>query len=188
MRVNYTCIYCLFIVLLAFQLASGQNELTNKNDQNILASQSDLRIENLKKQASELFEAYDKVNVDKFVELTDPKSFEKYGGRENFAKMIRHFLELLSEVDEVRHSSVENPSELFEIDNRLYCVVGYKLEGINNFEKSKVVKLSSIVGISSDNGKNWKFVNGLAFDELYPDIANRIQIPDEKRFLNGKEQ
>ena len=188
MRINYYCIYWLFIVFLAFQSASGQNVIADKIIQNISVNQSDLRTENLKKQASEYFEAYDKSDVDRLVELTHPKSFEKDGSRENFAKMMKHFLKLFSEVYEFRSSLVESSSGLFEIDNYLFGVVPYKLEGIRNFEKNKVVKLSSIVGISSDNGKNWKFVNGLAFSELFPDVAKKVQIPNERQFINGKEQ
>ena len=59
-----------------------------------------------------------------------------------------------------------------------------KLEGISNFEKDKVIKLGSIVGISNDNGKSWKFVNGLAFNKLFPDVAGMIPIPNEKSFVN----
>lgn len=130
MRINYSCIYWLFIVLLAFQSASGQNEIADRNTQNILVSQSDTRIENLKKQVSELFEAYDKGNIDIFSGLTYPKVFEKDGGRKNFVQVFKDVVEFNSNANESFHSSVESPSELIEIDNQLFAVTPYKLEAI----------------------------------------------------------
>lgn len=186
MRINYSCIYWVFVVLLAFQSAYGQTEAINKNTQNILANQSDLRMVNLKKQASELSEAYNKGNVDEFIELIHPKMLEKDFSRESFAKILKDVLEFEFGDYENFRSSVESSNELFEIDSQLFSVIPFKLEGTNSM-KNKVVKLSSIVGVSSDNGKSWKFVTG-RFSELFPNTAGRVQIPSERRFVNDKEQ
>ncbi len=180
---NYSYIYLLFIVLLAFQSAYEQNETTDKNTQDTSVIQPDSRIENLKKQAGELFESYDKRDVDKYIKLSHPKNFEEDGNQMNYIELVQYCFERLSEGS----SSIENPSGLFEIDNQLFSVIPYKLKGTNS-EKDKVVKLGSMVGVSDDNGKSWKFVHGLAFNKLFPDVAGMIQIPNEKSFVNGKEQ
>ena len=89
------------------------------------------------KQAKELFEAYDKGDVNKFVELSHPKIYEKEG-REEFFDNVSYVISSLSEVDEPLPSLVQTPSELFEINKQLFCVVPYKLEAIR---KSKKIKL-----------------------------------------------
>lgn len=189
MRINYFCIYWLFIILLAFQSAFGQNEITDKTAENILVARSDSRIENLMKQAKDLFEAYDKGDINKFVELSHPKVYEKEG-REKFFDTVSYVISGLSEGDELPPSSIESPSELFEIDKQVFCVVPYKLEAIRKIKKDKIVALGSMIGISDDGGKSWKFVKGVAFNETFPNVAGMFLIPNpiEKCFVNGVEQ
>lgn len=40
-----------------------------------------------------------------------------------------------------------------------------------------------MIGISNDNGENWKFVSGInqeKFRDVFPKAADKIQIPAEK--------
>jgi hypothetical protein len=188
MRIKYFCIYWVFIALLAFQSAYGQVEITNKTTSDIFR-QPDWRIENLMKQVRELFEAYDKADYAKFVELSHPQIYEKKG----LAKFVNE-LELVISSRLVGYeqlsSTVETPSELFEINKRLFAVVPYKLERVGKVKKDEAVALGSMVGISEDGGKSWRFAKGIAFNEAFPDVASMIPIPNpiEKRFVNGIEQ
>ena len=188
MRINYSCIYWLFIVLLAFQSAAGQNEITDKTTQDISVQQADWRIENLMKQVRELFEAYDKEDCTKFVELSHPNIYKKEGQASFFDK-VRYVIELRSVNSEPLPSTVETPSELFEIYKRIFAVVPYKLNGIDRVKKNKSVALGSMVGISEDGGKSWRFVKGVAFNEAFPDVAGMIPIPNpvEKHLVDGIE-
>lgn len=189
MRKNYSYIYLVLIILLAFQSASGQTETADQTAQNVLVQQSDSRIENLMKQAKELFEAYDNQNFDKLAALTHPKVYEEDGLKglfEEFDYAISHRLETY----ELLPSTVENPGELIEIENQIFVVVPYKLNGIDKAEKDKTVHLGSMVGISEDGGKSWKFAKGAAFNKVFLNIAAMIPIPNpmEKRLVDGLEK
>lgn len=185
MRIKYSWIYYCFIVLLAFQSGFGQNETT----QDISVQQADWRIENLMKQVRELFEAYDKEDCAKFVELSHPNIYKKKG-RAKFFDEVQYVIESGLVSSEPLPSTVETPSELFEIDKRIFAVVPYKLNGINRVKKNKSIALGSMVGISENGGKSWKFVKGVAFNEAFPDAAGMIPIPNpiEKHLVDGIEQ
>lgn len=189
MHIKYSCIYWFFIALLAFQSAYGQDEITDGMTQNISVQQADWRIENLVKQARELFEAYDNADYAKFVELSHPRIYQKKGLAKFFDE-VELVIFSNSTGYEPQPSTVEIPSELFEIDNRLFAVVPYKLEGIRKVTKDKSVALGSMVGISENGGKSWKFIKGVAFNEAFPNVAGMFLIPNpvEKRFVNGIEQ
>ena len=100
---------------------------------------------------------------------------------------MRNLAKKNSEIFESFSSSLENPIQLVKIDKQLFGVVPNKLEGIT-FNKNKVLTLGSVVGISIDEGKNWKFVNGSKFNELFPNAADKVQVPKDKTFVNDKEQ
>jgi hypothetical protein len=189
MSIRYSCIYYVFIVLLAFQSVNGQNEVAEKTVQDFSVQQSDTRIENLKVQAKDFFEAYDKQIFDKFVALSHPKVYEK-DGLKDFFDEFSYAISSRSETCELLPSTIEPPGEIIDIDNQLFCVVPYKLNGISRNTKKKVVSIGSMVGISDDEGKSWKFAKGAAFNKVFLNIAAMIAIPNpmEKRLENDIEQ
>lgn len=188
MNTKYSHIFLFIFVLFAFQIACGQNQsVPDNNNQKTASEKTDWKIDNLKKQASELYAAFDKNDFDKFVELTYPKVIEKVGGRENLISMMKNISDQNPKIFQSFSSSVDNPSQLVEIDNQLFGVVPIKLEG-TTYKNNKIVTLGSVIGISTDNGKTWKFVNGSKFKELFPNAADKVQIPKDMTLGNGKEQ
>ena len=170
-------------------MAKGQTEISDKTTQNVSVKQTDWRIENLMKQVRELFEAYDNEDIVRFVELSHPNTYKKKG-KPSFSDDLRLVLESRSISNEPLPSTVEEPNTIYEIDNRLFAVVPYKLNSIIRNKKDKLVALGSMVGVSEDKGKSWRFVKGVAFEEAFPDVAGTFYIPNpmEKRFVNGIEQ
>jgi len=136
MRIKFSCIYWFLIVLLAFQSAFGQSETADKAAENYSVQQSDSRIENLMKQARELFEAYDQQNFDNYALLTHPKVYEQDGLKGLFEE-FRFAISDRMEAYELLPSTVEAPGELIEIDKQIFCVVPYKLNGISRIKKTK---------------------------------------------------
>ena len=176
-----------FVFLLAFQIACGQTQNVSNPNLDNQAEKVDLRLDKLRNQAAKLYKAFDNNNSDEFTELIHPKIIEKFGSKEKFNSMMKNLAKRNSETFESFASSVEKPLQIFEIDEQLFGVVPYKLEGIT-FEKNKVVTIGSVVGISNDNGENWKFVNGSKFKVLFPNAADQVQIPKDRTFVNDKEQ
>lgn len=189
MRKLYSNIYCFFIVLLAFQSAYGQNKITDSLAQDSSVQQTDWRIVNLVTQAKELFEAYDNCDYVKFVELSHPNIYKEKGS-ENFLEYVRIVTENRFVNYEPLPTTIETPIELFDIDKKLFSVVPYKLNAIGKVKKEKLVALGSMVGISEDGGKSWRFVKGVAFNEAFPNVIGMFLIPNpiEKRFINDIEQ
>lgn len=189
MRINQKHFWLLCIVLLAFQTAFGQYEIAEQKNLDISVNQTDLRIENLRKQIKELFEAYNKCDVGKYVEWAHPNNFEeKQEHPLNFLELVQFIFETNSEAHKFSLSPVENTNQIIELNEQLFSIIPFKLEVIKDTEKKEYVKLGSLIGISEDNGKSWKFVNGLAFNKLFPDVAGFVPIPEEKLFVNGVEQ
>ena len=87
MRTNFSRIYLILIVLLVFQTAFGQTESSDKTNEGVSAQQVDWRIENLMKQAHELFEAYDNADYAKYVEMSHPKVYEKDGAAKFYGEV-----------------------------------------------------------------------------------------------------
>jgi hypothetical protein len=138
----------------------------------------------LKKQANELYAAFDKNDFDKFVELTHPKVIEKVGGRENLVLMMKKVAEQNPKIFETFSTSVGNPQSLVKAEGLLFGVVPQKIEGITH-EKHKIVQKACVVGVSNDQGKTWKFVSGEKFDALFPTLKGKLQIIPQKTFADG---
>jgi len=190
MRIKYFGIYCVFIVLLAFHAAFGQTESADKINQDVSIEQIDWRIETLMKQARKLFEAYYQGDYAKYVEMSHPQVYEKDGAAKFYGEV--EFVIDWHRSNDLLPITAENPRELFEllIDKRLFGVVAYKIEALSSDKKNKLTGLGSMVGISEDGGKSWKFAKGNAFNNAFPDVAGMFLIPNpvEKRFVNGIEQ
>ena len=186
MIAKYTYISSFVFILLAFQLACGQNQSAPNNQEKVI-EKVDLRIKNLKNQAEQLIEAFNKNDFYKFVELTHPKVIKKVGGRENLVSMMKTVAEQNPKIFESFSASMENPDALVEMDGQLFGVVPQKIEGIT-LGKHKVITDACVVGVSNDNGKTWKFVSGEKFDELFPSLKGKLQIIAQKTFVDGVEQ
>ena len=96
-------------------------------------------------------------------------------------------IQMANEIFESFSWTIGNPNKLVEIDGQLIGVVPRTLTGIT-FQKNKTVQEGTIVGISTDNGKTWKFVNGTGFKSLFPAFADKVQIPEQVTFINGIKQ
>ncbi len=189
MRKNYSYIYLFIIGLLAFQSVYGQNKISESTSYESSFQQPDWRNVNLVTQAKVFFEAYDSCDYAKVVELSHPNIYKEKGS-ENFFEDVRVVIESGFINYEQLPSTIETPSEIFEIDKILFSVVPYKLSAIGKVKKDKLVALGSLVGISEDGGKSWKFVKGVAFNEAFPNAIGMFLIPNpiEKRFINDIEQ
>jgi len=151
MRIKYSCIYWIFIVLLAFHSVFGQTEIADKNVQEISNQQIDWRIENLIKQVKELFEAYDKADFDKYVELSHPNIYKKTGVSDFYGEVEFIINQSMSSGEELLPTTVESPNVLFESDKRIFGVVTYKLNSVSKDKKDKIAN-----GFNGRNFRRWR--------------------------------
>ena len=128
-----------------------------------------------------------KGNYEKIADYSHPKAFEIAGGREKLVEMLTWAYKSAAEYFKSLTWTLEEPQNLTEINNELFVVVPRTLDGISP-QNVRVVQKGSMIGISSDNGKTWKFINGASFDKFFPSLVGKIQIPKERTFVNGIEQ
>jgi hypothetical protein len=80
-------------------------------------------------------------------------------------------------------SKVEDPADIVEQGPDLYVVVPFALE--MKAPGGKVTSPGFVVGVSSDRGKSWAFVNNpkdpAALKQILPDLPDRLKLPERKK-------
>ncbi len=185
MRIRYS--YILAFILTSISIAFGQQTINDQTVQTKQIEKTDVRLQNLKKQAELLVETQRKNDFEKSIKLTHPLVIDKVGGNEKLNSMIRRVNEQIPVVFESYSLTVEDPTVLVESKEELFGVVPLKAEGVTH-QKNKIVSNDCMVGVSGDNGTTWKFVSGEKFEEFFPSAKGKIQIIKQKIFVNGIEQ
>lgn len=191
-------------VFLAFQISCSQTDLINSNSTSANLSNSaaintnsiaantnsaeppktldaNAQRSNLKAQAEEASQTIKNHDYAKLADYTHPKALEGQGGREKLIAESKEAIEQLKrEGFEIISVEIGEPEEIVAIENELFAVV--PLTAIVKAPKGKMKQSSSIVGISDNNGANWKFVNGInqeKFKEMFPNAAAKVRIPQD---------
>lgn len=182
---------------LSFQFACSQSSSINSGsaetaDTNSVVANSEsalvktldapTQLNNLRVQALDASQTIQNRDFAKLADYTHPKAFEgRAGGREKLVSDSRQAIEQLeNEGFKIDSIEVGEPGEIVLIEDELFAVV--PLTVVLDAQKTKMKQGSSIVGISADNGANWKFINGISqakFKELFPKAAGKIRIPQD---------
>ena len=181
--------YIFAFILLTFSIACGQPiETVPSSEAASQPKKADIRIENLKKQATEMYETLNgSGDFEKMADLTHPKAFEIAGSRENYIAYMRKGFQMTKEIFESFSWTIGTPSNLVEIDGQLFGIVPRTLSGVT-VKKTKTIQEGSIIGVSTDNGKTWKFVNGTNFKVFFPAYVDKISIPEQVTYVDGIKQ
>ena len=129
----------------------------------------------------------DSQDLDKLANSVHPKVIKMAGGREQFKKLMAGLLESKKTQFESVRWRVDEPTQIIDHDGKVFGVVPRGLDGIT-VAKERVMYTASIVGISSDNGQTWKFVNGASFASMFPEYAGLLNVPEERKYVDGVEQ
>ena len=146
----------LFIVavglLLLVQLAFGQKPPVRTAPKTTYPS--------LKTQAEELAKATVGGDFAKVADLTYPKVVESFGGKEKMIAVLRQdAAQMKAEGFELTAMTIGEIKQIAKVDLETFAVVPLRI----TFKSpdGKEAGESSMVGISADNGVNWKFINGI---------------------------
>jgi len=166
--------------MVVFQTACGQTDTArsgNKTPGNIEAKSSDYP--GLKIQAEEMNKAMLGGDYEKAAGYFYPKLVVQAGGKEKIAAALKdQFAQMKTENFEIISVEVGDPKQVVKIDNEIFAVLPV-LSTMKTSDK-KATGESSLVGISSDEGKNWTFIDGVnqeRFKQMFPKAAEKIQIP-----------
>ena len=115
-------------------------------------------------------------------EMTYPPLVEKVGGRDKMIASIKSGMEAMK-AQGVSFQSVsveDDPSDTVPNGSELYVVVPYTLK--MNVPQGTLAAKTYVIGISGDNGKSWKFVNGAKdmgrIKELLPNLPDQLKLPE----------
>ena len=172
------------LVLLSLTIACGQKEPPKTP----VATQSPVAsVENyptLVAQAQEVNDAFRRRDFARMLDLTYPKVIEAAGGRDKMiASLAKGMKEMEAEGVTVLSSTAEAPTQIVHVSGWIYAVVPTTL---NVKAQTGIFKTeSSMIGISSDRGANWTFIDAGGKDRkqllsFLPAPADALKLPAEK--------
>lgn len=135
----------------------------------------------LKQQADEMGEAFLSRNHEKFTDYMHPELIRRAGGREKFLEIMNSASKMIdSEKIEVSKYQVESPTQILEHENSLYAVLPTTLTMKMPEIKEPITDRGALLAVSSDEGKNWKFVRIESKSKLktvFPDVVDKLNLP-----------
>lgn len=119
----------------------------------------------------------------KVIDFTHPKLVEMMGGREKaIALMENSTKEMKKEGFEFKSVKVGDPSDIVKQANELYLYVPFELT--MKIPKRKITAPSYVIGVSTDQGKTWKYVDGMGgenMNKILPDLPASLKLPEKKK-------
>ena len=139
----------------------------------------------LEVQAKEVKEAFLRKDYARYADLTYAKSIEASGGKERFVKKLEEDMKEV-EARGLKYLSftLDTPSQIIRDSGSLYAVVPNHLT-VKDAD-STYRTYDCMIGVSSDNGHNWTFVDVGAFGKnglslSLGDVTNKLELPPEKK-------
>lgn len=129
-------------------------------------------------------EPYD---LEKLADITHPRVFERVGGRDSFKKVMKQELDKAKSTFASLEWTFGDPTKIIEFNNQLFSIVPRVLKGTSTVGK-RVITEGTIIAISSDRGRTWKFINGDGFRASFPEYADVVQAPKTRILIDGIEQ
>jgi hypothetical protein len=176
-----------FIILLISNVACGKANRSAANAQlPQLNSTAQKAYPNAKIQANQLNDAVLAADYGKAADLTYPKLIQLIGGRAKYLGVLKSGMnEMQSERFRIISTVSDDPTEVIELGSHVYAVLPTTMK--IKVAEGVLVGQSSLIGVSNDRGEHWTFVDaGGGFNHeqlrtLFPDVAERLKIPEQKR-------
>lgn len=144
---------------------------------------------NLNQQLSLMKKYFLEENYSEFAHFVYPKVIEKIGGLDKMILLTETSMQKMkNEGFEVLEINYSNPSDFITHGNEIQMTITQEL--IMNTPTGKTSAEYTLIGISNDNGKNWKFIDtsGKQKDlmlERYPNLSSEIDVkPIQRKFLD----
>jgi len=140
----------------------------------------------VKGKVEELHQALVKQEYAKVADLTHPKVIEEHGGRQKMIATVKATMQQLNESGfTFRVVKVELPTAFARAGNDTSVIAPLTLEATGlGF---KVTQKTFLVGVSSDQGKTWTFINGdlgeAAVRKLLPDLPKKLTLPKTEKVV-----
>lgn len=172
-------------IVLSLTIACSQKE--SEDAPRVSTAPASVQSENyptLAVQAQEISDAVARRDFAKLADLTYPKAIEAAGGRDRMVSTLTSEMKKMeAEGVVVLSSTAGTPTQVINVSGSIYAVLPTILkvkakDGIFQTE-------GSMIGISSDNGTTWTFIDAGEKDQkdlkkLLPTVADKLSLPKEK--------
>jgi hypothetical protein len=137
-------------------------------------------------QARQMADAMLKSDFDRFIDYTFPKVVQLFGGKEKMAKFLKNGVVNMHEHGyQYLSCEVGKPEEIRKVDNYSFTIIPETIK--MRTEKGTLVQESYFLGISTDDGNNWKFIDGAGIKDtsilriVIPELVGQIEIRQLKK-------
>lgn len=142
----------------------------------------DRRLENLSNTLVNLTTAYDEKDLLKITDLFNREDIESMGGREMYAEWVG----LLGSASERTLAKFGSAEKVDSANGKWFGVISFRME--TRMTKSLRVIETCLVGISSDDGKTWRFKTGESFFRDYNELVGAIPVIERRETETSIEQ
>lgn len=178
-------LFSLTICLLVFlEIACGQKKQSLETMPEVKSpTSSEQAYPALKIQSDEFVKANMNNDVVKIVEFSHPKIVNEFGGKQEMTDYLKKYPANSTNKDsfDIESIVVMQIKQVVEAGNELFAVIPIRYNVKSPTGKQFII--TSMVGISADNGANWKFLLGVdqkEFNSSFPKAAGKIQIPPDQ--------
>ena len=178
-------IYCAVFLLILSAVSYAQESAGTVVSQS--ASDDELKVK-VKAEVRSLFGTIEgQRDVDRLADYTHPKALEKAGGRDFFIEVMKRALDDAKVNFDSIEWTIGDSIEIIVFDRQFFALVPRTLKG-TTVAKKRIVQEGTVVGISNDQGKTWKFINGTGFNSTFPEYSEKVRVPAQKTFIDGIQQ
>lgn len=121
------------------------------------------------------------------IDHTDPETVKAAGGRDAMVKVMeRLFTQMKSKGAYVKNATAGEPGPIVTVNNKLFCVVpesvSMAVPQSSMMPKGVYTAQSTLLALSTDNGKTWYFVGSGSINEeaiykKFPELKGKIVFP-----------
>jgi hypothetical protein len=145
---------------------------------------------NLNAQLHEMRGYFLSEDLDSYCNYVYPKVIEIMGGKANLIKATRGMLHNMKKDGfTITNLSFKNPSAFLKKGDELQCTVTQII--VMDTPEGKIESEYTLIGISTDNGKKWKFIDTSGKDKAtmqnyFPNLHDELVIkPKKQRRISG---
>ncbi len=136
-------------------------------------------------QANQMGNLYKSGDYKGYVKYIHPAIIKAAGGETKMIELLNAQDAQIKNKGIVINGIVFNPpSEIIKSKNELQCTISQHTE--LKPVKGRVITYTTLIAISTDNGKNWKFIDTSNKDiaqvrKTFPNLSNKITLPPKQK-------
>ncbi len=135
----------------------------------------------VREQANKMGQAFISNDYKTFATYNNPKMLKLMGGESKLVQALtKSITDLKQKGMTIKSITFDDASKIIKSGKELQCTITQHTEV--NISSGRVISTSTLIGLSTDNGKNWTFLdtlnkNMIAIKKIIPNLNSAIIIP-----------